>query len=139
MPTPKKISLIFILLIFFTPACATQSKRAIPTKEKPLYKRPATQIPDQESSPAEALVSDGVDELKRNDVHSAEWKFEEAIVLDPDYGPAYYWLARARYRLKQIQEALELLDKAQKILRNSEVWLNRIEKFRNYLWEKLGN
>lgn len=93
---------------------------------------------EKRTSPATPLINDGIDKLKNQLNSEAEWKFEEAINLDPDYGPAYYWLARARYRLEEIQKALDLLDKAKSLLKNSENWLQRIEKFRNFLLDQLN-
>lgn len=71
-------------------------------------------------------------------VNAAEWKFEEAINLDPDYGPSYYWLARARYRLQELKGALDLLEKAETLLKKSEIWMGRIQKFKNFLIERLN-
>lgn len=118
-----------------TAACSA-NKKVVVYKKKPLYKRPKVQETEIKS-PATPLVTEGIAKLKDDKSSEAEWKFEEAINLDPDYGPAYYWLARARYRLEEIQKALDMLDKAKALLKNSDIWLQRIEKFRNFLLEKI--
>lgn len=71
------------------------------------------------SSPASPLIQSGIDEIKNENIEKAEWNFEQAINLDPDYGPAYYWLARVRYKLNQIDAAKQKLKKASALLQNS--------------------
>ena len=86
--------------------------------------------------PAKELLKQGIGFLKNQDTDKAEWNFEEAIKIDPKYGPAYYWLARARYRLNQTQSSFELLNKAEKLLQSSPDWLERVDQFRRFLLDK---
>ena len=79
------------------------------------------------------MLKTGIESFKNDDFESAEWQFEEAINLDPNYGPAYYWLARVKYKFNQKNEALELLKKADKLVPGSTLWQGRIRKFREYL------
>lgn len=86
-----------------------------------------------ENSPAVSLVKEGIQQFKDESLETAQWQFEQAINLDPDYGPAYYWLARVRYKFNGISESLNLLDKAASLLKESSMWLKRIEDFREVL------
>lgn len=92
-----------------------------------------TALEDGFDSPALTLVSDGIQKLKDDLVEEAEWKFEEAINLDPDYGPAYYWLARIKYRQDDLDQCHEFLKKAERLLKNSAAWMERIGEFREFL------
>ena len=85
------------------------------------------------SSPAVTLVSEGIEKLKADLIDDAEWKFEEAVNLDSNYGPSYYWLARTKYRLGNVEQCLELLKKAEALLKDSETWMERISDFRDFL------
>ena len=107
----------------------------VPTKRPPIYDKPVIESVEAKS-PAKELLKEGISHLKDKAHQKAEWKFEEAIKLDPDYGPAYYWLARARYRLDQINNIIYLLDKAETLLKNSTTWIERIQKFKDLLSEK---
>lgn len=85
------------------------------------------------NSPAQPMLKNGIESFQANDFESAEWQFEEAINLDPNYGPAYYWLARVKHKFDQKNEALELLKKADKLVPGSALWQSRIRKFREFL------
>lgn len=131
----KLVSLILVLFVFS--ACTQTRERIVVTPKKPMYERPDGETGQGRLTPAKGLVATGIAHFKDKKFDLAEWKFEEAINLDPDYGPAYYWLARTRHKFHELQKALSLLDRAQGLLKTSEVWLERIERFRTYLLEKL--
>lgn len=88
---------------------------------------------EESTSPAISLVSEGIEKLKADLIDDAEWKFEEAVNLDPNYGPAYYWLARVKYRLGNTTQCFELLKKATGLLQNSEEWLTRVQEFSDHI------
>lgn len=88
---------------------------------------------ESSNSPALTLVAEGIQKFKDDLVEEAEWKFEEAINLDPDYGPAYYWLARIKYRQDDLNQCREFLKKAERLLKNSDVWMERVGEFREVL------
>lgn len=140
----KSLNIIFILVFGFLAACATTTATHKTTstttkKHTPIYKRALeTNEEKNNSSPALPLVSDGMDSLKNNNLDQAEWNFEQAINLDPDYGPGYYWLARVRYKLEQMDDAAGLLDKAAQLLKDSQIWLKRIEEFRDLMGTQGG-
>jgi len=139
----KYIVLFIAISLALTTACSTTTtkKQVVTSKEAPQYKH-AQDGNDNDNagdSPASALVNQGIEMLKNEENSEAEYQFEEAINLDPDYGPAYYWLARARYRLEEIENALGLLKKAESLLRYSPAWMDRIEEFRDYLLNKLNS
>lgn len=129
--------LLFLFMISIFSACAQTRERVVVTPKRPMYERPGDETGGGRQTPAKGLVATGIAHFKDKKFDLAEWKFEEAINLDPDYGPAYYWLARTRHKFHEIQKALLLLDRAQSLLKTSEVWLERIERFRTYLLEKL--
>jgi len=102
-----------------------------------MYKRPDKAESNLSHSPAKKIVVNGIKNFKDEKFDNAEWQFEEAINLDPDYGPAYYWLARTRFKFDKVQKALVLLEKAESLLDSSQTWLRRIDSFREFLLEKL--
>lgn len=135
-------ALLFIVFLFLV-ACATTTHKTTPHAKtsKTEHERVVDiQRMDQETgleenadSPALTLVSEGIQRFQDDLIEEAEWKFEEAVNLDPDYGPAYYWLARVKYRLENREQSLELLKKAERLLKNSDVWVERIGGFRDFL------
>ncbi|MBU0506173.1 MAG: tetratricopeptide repeat protein [bacterium] len=133
----NKLIIFVIACSLITTSCATMGKKAVPTKRPPIYDKPVIDSVETQS-PAKELLKEGITHLKEKAHQKAEWKFEEAIKLDPDYGPAYYWLARARYRLNQIKDIIYLLEKAELLLKNSTTWIERIQKFKDLLYEKTG-
>ncbi|MBF0104746.1 MAG: tetratricopeptide repeat protein [Deltaproteobacteria bacterium] len=137
-----KVYTALMAVLLITSGCAgtTHQKVVSVNKQRPetiqKYERPE-QIQASDASPSGSLVSEGIIMLKESRHSEAEWRFEEAVNLDPDYGPAYYWLARAKFRLEEIKNALSLLEKAEALLNKSEVWMDRIYKFRSFLLAKL--
>ncbi len=129
------LTTILSLALLLTISCAGTQRKIIGTKRPPIYEHPVIETAETKS-PVKELLKEGISYLKSNKENKAEWNFEEAIKLDPDYGPAYYWLARARYRLDKAKEALSLLEKAENLLKKSRVWLKRIDKFKDFLLEK---
>ena len=134
---PKKIVASLLLVLFLAPACSTTSRPIVATKKPPMYKRPDKAESNLSHSPAKKIVVNGIKNFKDEKFDNAEWQFEEAINLDPDYGPAYYWLARTRFKFDKVQKALVLLEKAESLLDSSQTWLRRIDSFREFLLEKL--
>lgn len=91
---------------------------------------------DTRHSPAESLVKNGIQKLKAEALDEAQWQFEQAINIDPSFGPAYYWLARVRSKFSEFSQALDLLDKAASLLKDSAAWVERIEEFRRWVEER---
>jgi len=137
----KTIFLMIVLLVAVgLVSCSSfmsnkKKPRVVATKRKPLYSKPQT-TETAVTSPATPLLAEGIERLKNSKNEEAEWKFEEAVNLDPNYGPAYYWLARAKYRLEEVKDALNLLEKAESLLKRSAVWMDRIQQFKAFLQEK---
>lgn len=139
----KKFFEIFFFLVFviFLNDCAVLKKET-----KPRIKRSPeiTTIPEEGGSlgsssrtlPAKSLVFDGIEAFKDKDYDLAEWNFEEAIRINPQYGPAYYWLARVYYRLENPKKALSLLKRAKEFLSDDDKWIERIEDFEEHLNQK---
>ncbi|HLD44184.1 MAG TPA: tetratricopeptide repeat protein [bacterium] len=135
----KRIILLFLVLTLVCTGCSVTKRKIAITKRPPLYEQTVldtTAHPVSGLEPAKELLKQGIGFLKNQDTDKAEWNFEEAIKIDPKYGPAYYWLARARYRLNQTQSSFELLNKAEKLLQSSPDWLERVDQFRRFLLDK---
>lgn len=117
----------------------TVSKRVTSQHQRRSHKdvphSPDSMSPDQslQASPASGVVSQGIQEFKSADLNLAEWNFEQAITLDPNYGPAYYWLARVKFRQNETMRSLELLRRAADILSAHRGWMGRIEDFRLHI------
>ena len=132
--------LIFLLVLA---ACSTTTHRTTthpqttPTEHERVvdiqHMDQGPSFDEESNSPALTLVSEGIQKFKDDLVEEAEWKFEEAINLDPDYGPAYYWLARIKYRQDNLNQCREFLKKAERLLKNSDVWMERVEGFKEFL------
>lgn len=105
------------------------------TKKPPEYRRPEMSRPTEEAPAenkvAQALVDKGVRHLNENNLRSAEWNFEEAIRLFSAYGPAYYWLAQTKWIKGDKKRALNLLDRAELLLRNDSTWTDKIDQLKN--------
>lgn len=128
---------LFLALIFFQ-NCATTERVFKPKKTRPPH---ITHLKEQKSSqdvsaPVLSLVSQGLQAYKTKDYDLAEWRFEEAIALDSKYGPAYYWLARVKFRLEEPDRSLELLETARVLLSDDDRWLRRIEDFAEHIRSK---
>lgn len=125
---------LFLILIFFQ-NCATTGGVFKPKK----FRQPhITHVEEQQSSqdvsaPVLSLVSQGLQAYKTKDYDLAEWRFEEAIALDSKYGPAYYWLARVKFRLEDYHRSLELLETAKDLLSEDDRWLRRIVDFEEHI------
>ncbi len=100
----------------------------------PQHKRPEIVRPDTPDSPeakaAEQLIASGQQALQDEDNEKAEWHFQEAVRIAPTFGPAYYWLARAKWQLDQRTEAWNLLDRAELLIGHEADWLEKIDELR---------
>ena len=126
---------LLALVIFLFCGCATLTKV---TKSGPV---PSTQfkntmVPGSKSyaplpgSPAADMVNQAVREFKKNNFELAEWNLEQAVTVDSNYGPAYYWLARVKFRQGDLLRSLELLHRAEELLAAHQAWLDRVQDFK---------
>ena len=67
------------------------------------------------TSPAEALINDGVNSLKENNLFEARQKLQAATSTDPKSGTAWYNLALSQYRAGDVEEAMVSVAKAVEI------------------------
>jgi tetratricopeptide (TPR) repeat protein len=105
------------------------------TPERELPKdtmRPAATAPA--ATPAKAasdrLIDKGKGLLDAKDYERAASAFREAVGVDAQNGPAYYYLALAQVRLGQTSSAAGLLDKADTLVGNDPEWTQRIDALR---------
>lgn len=84
---------------------------------------------------ASSLVAKGVDSFNANDLSSAEWNLEEAIRLAPNYGPAYYWMARVKLEANAVGDAQNFLNKAESLAPIDSAWYQRVQQLKR---EMLG-
>lgn len=77
------------------------------------------------------LVTQGKEYLDKKDYDHARGRLEEAIVVDPTNGAAYYQLAVIYYALHDIPKALGFLDQAETLLHNSPEWMEAIRQLRD--------
>lgn len=136
----KGLNFILILLCagLIFPSCSyfskPKKKKVVVNPRPPVYENAKSGSSSvRTSSPASSLIKQGIAKLEAEQFEQAEWKFEEAVNIDPDYGPSYYWLARSRYKLQGAEQALGLLEKARSLLQGSQIWVDRIQKFKDYL------
>lgn len=114
------------------PAMTTDTGMGSDTTEISPYPNPAQVQTTEASNPAaESLVAKGVEEIHANNLESAEWSFEEAIRLAPQYGPAYYWMAVVKYTSKDFSQAASFLDKAASLAPPNSNWQSRIQSLRD--------
>lgn len=129
---------LFLLLFVLITGCATP-KKITHGQKRPSIIHQGTETDAEKifkslpSSPASNLVAQGIRELKKDEYELAEWNFEQAITVDPNYGPAYYWLARVKYRQKELLRSLELLRRAEDLLSAHQAWLDRVQDFRLHI------
>lgn len=113
----------------------TKYKRVIDNNETGVDRSSST-TNESEFDAARTLVLQGLKDYKKKDYEAAEWIFEEAINVDANYGPAYYWLARIRYRLGSPEKIDSLLKRAKELLSGSARWKAKIKDFEAYLKRK---
>lgn len=98
------------------------------------YRRPPLVYPHEVDTPerrvALSLLVKGEAALEEDELEQAEYHFQEAIKIDPAYGPAYYWLARVKRELGAGAQAWDLLDRAELLMGDDPLWLKRIDKLR---------
>lgn len=135
-----KTGLSFRCLLVF--CCALALSQCATFKKSTSGEREIQRVPPHETvqptlhrtvSPASPMVSQGIHEYKNESLDIAEWNFEQAISIDPAYGPAYYWLARVKYRQEDLHRAMELLHRAEDLFRSELRWLERIHDFRLHI------
>ena len=110
------------------------SSSSSPQKRQPQVER--AHMPQKGSdldSPAAPLVKKALQYFNENSYDSAEWKLEEAIHVDPDHGPAYYWLAVVKQKLRDTEVALRFLKRAEVLLGHSEEWSEKIATLKSTL------
>jgi len=66
-------------------------------------------------------------------LQKAKGIFQEAVTVDSTNGVAYYYLAKTRFQLKQHEEALGILDKAESLLGSADDWLEAIGLLRSQI------
>lgn len=143
----KAFLLLGLFQILFLTSCAKKTPVSEPSHRRPQITRPS--FPEQQeeavyesshSAPAsavpvqpivshpaaESLVNKGIQELSRGNYDSAEWNFEEAIRLSPRYGPAYYWMAEAKYKANDFDRARSFLNQAEALIGHHPDWQSRI-------------
>ncbi len=134
-PSLRMTSILILIISFLLTACP--GKRPSRKPRLPEHRRPPIAYPDEIKTPerkaAFELITKGQRALDREDPEKGEHYFQEAVRLDPSYGPAYYWLARAKYELDERRKAWDLLDRAELLIGQDPVWLERIDQFRGAL------
>lgn len=146
----KKISkngiiTILISLIFFSMnSCTTWEGKKYPNRKKPknsdqtqqdkVIKRPSDDNLAMASNPARNasmnIANKGKVALNANELERALSFFREAVIIDGTNGIAYYYMAKTRFLLKQYEEALGILDKAETLLASNDDWIETISILR---------
>ena len=143
-----KIKIHFLILLIISALsinCSQFSKKHFYKKPKPktTYESVETtqNLNEEEKqktyNAAKALVEQGLEDYKKKDYEAAEWSFEEAININPSYGPAYYWLARIQYKIGSKQASLNNLKRARENLRHNKLWILRINEFEGHIQNKI--
>lgn len=85
------------------------------------------------------LTEKGKEELEQGELKKAMDRFEKAIGLDAKNSAAYYFFAEARYRQKEFQQSLTLLDRAEQLMTNDSDWLIKVYLLQGKNYEALRN
>jgi Tfp pilus assembly protein PilF len=113
--------LILTLLILLFSGCSTP----IAHKET----RPSSPREDASTQ----LTKEGQQLLQAGNYDNAIRLLEQAIGLNPDNGPCYYYLAQAWLKKGMLSEAKEFNSLAQIYLKDDKDWLIRVEKQANQI------
>lgn len=105
-------------LLLLTAACAGSGRS--PATREGLFGRP------EGGRALPPLTQKGIDEYRRGDLATAQELFERSLGLYPDNAEAYYYLAEIRYRQRDYDESLALLDKAEIYFGPNKPWLGRV-------------
>lgn len=141
-----KTFLIFFSLILII-GCASVREVSTPP---PLSFPPPAQPPSggengglKEESPRRMaslhLTEKGKGELEQGELKKAMDRFEKAIGLDAKNAAAYYFFAEARFRQKEYQQSLTLLDRAEQLMTNDSDWLIKVYLLQGKNYEAMGN
>ncbi len=82
------------------------------------------------------LVFQGLDLLEREENREARIKFKEALKVDPECSPAYYYMGKSYFEENRLQEAIEQWTKmCKKIPKQAYIAFDDLER----AWFELGN
>lgn len=129
-PNPGSIVIrffIFILCSLFLFACGPSVKRP-PRGSRPVPVRAGGPSPAAERAASGSLVEQGQQALEEGRLDAAGDLFEQAIQIDPDNGPAYYYAALVQLKLGNAEEAMGFLEKAESLLGHDPEWRERISR-----------
>jgi tetratricopeptide (TPR) repeat protein len=85
------------------------------------------------------LTEKGKGELEQGELKKAMDRFEKAIGLDAKNSAAYYFFAEARFRQKEYQQSLTLLDRAEQLMTSDSDWLIKVYLLQGKNFEAMGN
>ncbi len=85
------------------------------------------------------LTEKGKGELEQGELKKAMDRFEKAIGLDAKNSAAYYFFAEARFRQKEYQQSLTLLDRAEQLMTNDSDWLIKVYLLQGKNYEAIGS
>lgn len=139
---------VVLILIFCVAGCSTweghktgkktgttakTSRTSTKNQSAPVEKevlRPEQKQYASVSNPARSasmqMVQKGKEFLAEQKYNNAAQSFREAVIIDSTNGVAYYYMAKTRFFLKQYEEALGILDKAEDLLSTSEQWTEAV-------------
>ena len=92
-----------------------------------------SQVPGPGRDASNAVLEEGKGALEQGDLERAADNFQEAVSLDPSNGAGFYYLARLHFKNGEYEEAKQLLEKAETLLKGDEEWLLPLEEFRRDL------
>ncbi|MFI5304265.1 MAG: tetratricopeptide repeat protein [Nitrospiria bacterium] len=85
------------------------------------------------------LTEKGKGELEQGELKRAMDRFEKAISLDSRNSAAYYYFAEARFRQKEFQQSLTLLNRAELLMANDADWLIKVYLLQGKNYEAMAN
>ena len=108
----------FLILFFIAAVFSNCTKTATTTRHT--NATPVATMPspagEQAANPAltaaAELVAQSAVDIENGKADSAEWNLEEAMRVAPNYGPAYYWMAKLKIAAGEPDNARSFLDKA---------------------------
>ncbi|MDO8462328.1 MAG: tetratricopeptide repeat protein [Deltaproteobacteria bacterium] len=130
--------LILILLVFLVSCLPPKRAKRRPTPSLPPQVVTVPEAPPPVAEPtrpernaSNTLIVRGKNKLEVGETVAAAELFHEAINLDPTNGPAYYYLAYAKYRTGELSEVMDLLDRGENLLSGKKDWLEVIGQLRS--------
>lgn len=106
-------SLLLVVLLFLFPPDQSPAQTGPPKTQQATNQTDGKAVPSNETNPeAKRLYDDGIERLNMGQISESVERFQRALEIDPEYVEAYSALGRAFFKLRQWDNASQMLRRA---------------------------